>query len=115
MRTRLGTTAAPLLGRGGLLGRAGAGPLLLFLLLAAAGLELLHAPVLVVDVHRQVAQDVLVEPHLALELRDHRRVALELEERVVAVALPVDGVGKAAFALLLALGQVALARADDAL
>src|SRR5262249_4236826 len=67
-----------------------------------------------VDAHREIAQHVLVEPLLALDLVHHRWRRIEIHKRVVRLAVLAQAIGKRLDAPLLELRDLAPQLFDDA-
>jgi len=68
-----------------------------------------------VDPHREVAQDVFIEPHLALDFSERRARRLDVEQRHVRLAVLADAVGKGLHAPIFGLGDLAAHLLDDGL
>ena len=66
-----------------------------------------------VDPYRHVAQDILVETQIALELMHRGRGRVEVEEDVVALAVLLDAVGERFESPELGLGDLAAVFLDD--
>src|SRR5205085_6752211 len=60
-----------------------------------------------VDAHREVAQDVFVEPHLALDLGERRAGRLDVEQGHVGLAVLANPVGQRFHAPILGLRDLA--------
>src|SRR6185437_9737061 len=63
--------------------------------------------------HGDIAQHILVDAHVALELVHRRRRRVEVEEDVVTLAVLLDAIGEVAQAPIFALGDLAALRSDD--
>src|SRR4029453_13063215 len=65
------------------------------------------------DLHRQMAQHVLVDAHVALHLDHRRRGGVDVEQDIVALAVLLDAERQALQAPELLLGHVAALGGDD--
>src|SRR5262249_3388578 len=115
-----GAEVAPLAPGAGPAGNAvaGAAPGVPVTIAIAVAIDLAHhhrRPFFVlVDAHREIAQHVLVEPLLTLDLVHRRRRRIEIHERVVRLAVLAQAVGKRFDAPLFELGDLAAQLLDDA-
>ena len=66
------------------------------------------------DPHREIADDVLVDAHGALELAHRHGRRIEIEEHVVSFAVLLHAIGEVAQTPILPLGHLAALRGDGA-